>query len=276
MCTLARCGNVATKVICGSQEHSSFVLATPLSKITPIKDVVTEFKTIDSLQAAATRSTRHGGLLSSNIATKGINVSSRRFAHTDIKFPDMSYHRRESTLDTKKSARDTEDERRSLAHSIYYGAGGMMALWAAKESIQVSVIFKGMAADQVALASIEVDLNEIPEGQTKTYEWRGKPIFVKHRTKNEIASEKAVNVSELRHAEHDDQRVKKDEWLVVLGVCSHLGCVPTVNAGDYGGYFCPCHGSHFDSSGRIRRGPAPLNLEVPPYTFKDDHTVVIG
>ncbi|KAL6738901.1 hypothetical protein Aduo_012397 [Ancylostoma duodenale] len=138
----------------------------------------------------------------------------------------MSYYRRESTLDPEKSARDTEDERRALQHTVYYGAGGVMSLWATKEMVQAMVYFKGMPADQVALATIEVDTNEIPEGQTRTFEWRGKPVFVKHRTKNEIAREKAVNVSELRHPERDDQRVKKDEWSVVMGVCTHLGCVP--------------------------------------------------
>ncbi|KAK6047291.1 putative ubiquinol-cytochrome c reductase, iron-sulfur subunit [Cooperia oncophora] len=89
------------------------------------------------------------------------------------------------------------------------------------------------------------------------------------------AGEKAVNVSELRHAEHDDERVQKPEWSVVIGVCTHLGCVPIANAGDFGGYFCPCHGSHYDASGRIRKGPAPLNLHVPAYSFKGN-TVVIG
>ncbi|KAL6738898.1 hypothetical protein Aduo_012396 [Ancylostoma duodenale] len=151
----------------------------------------------------------------------------KRFAHTDVKFPDMSKYRRESTLDPEKSARDTEDKRRALQHTVYYGAGGVMSLWAAKEMVQGIVYFKGMAADQVALAHTEVDMNEIPEGQTRTYEWRGKPVFVKHRTRNEIAREKAVNLSELRHPEHDDDRVQRDEWSVLMGICSHLGCVPT-------------------------------------------------
>ncbi|VDO07047.1 unnamed protein product, partial [Haemonchus placei] len=157
MATLARSGNVATKVVCGSQHYTSFVVASPSSKVvTPIKDVVTEFKTPDSLQNAASRCTNHGGILSSNFAFKGINVSSRRFAHTDVKFPDFSEY-----------------------------PGGVMSLWAAKEVTQIAVIYKAMAADQRALASIEVNLDEIPEGVTKTFEWRGKPVFVKHRTKAE-------------------------------------------------------------------------------------------
>ncbi|KAE9421051.1 hypothetical protein Angca_008790 [Angiostrongylus cantonensis] len=275
MATIARSGKVATKVIGGSQQHISFKITAPASEVHPIKDVVTEFKNADSMQAKAVLCTGHKGLFSSNFAFKGINVSSRRLAHTDVQFPDMSSYRREITLDAEKAARETEDQRRSLAHAVYYGAGGMMSLWAGKEVVQTLVIFKAMAADQRALASIEVNMNDIPEGSTKTYEWRGKPVFVKHRTKKEIAREKAVNVSELRHPEHDDERVKKPEWSIVIGVCTHLGCVPIANAGDFGGYFCPCHGSHYDASGRIRKGPAPLNLHVPAYTFKDN-VIVIG
>ncbi|EPB76583.1 ubiquinol-cytochrome c reductase, iron-sulfur subunit [Ancylostoma ceylanicum] len=267
-------------------------------QITSSKDVV---KTTGILQAPPPLYAQPGRLWSLNNVIKGINASSRRFAHTDVKFPDMSYYRRESTLDPKKSARDTEDQRRAFHHASMPRLRlepenrpripGRITLkletsLAAHQGYELrrkladysGVIFnaEGLAADQVALATIEVDTNEIPEGQTKTFEWRGKPVFVKHRTKNEIAREKAVNVSELRHPQSDDERVKKDEWSVVMGVCTHLGCVPIPNAGDYeGGYFCPCHGTHFDASGRIRRGPAPLNLEVPPHTFKDN-IIVIG
>lgn len=275
MSSLARSGNLATKVICGAQHHHNFVVVAAPSKVAPIKDAPTEFRNADAIQAVASINTHHRGLLTTNLAVKGINVSSRRLAHTDVKFPDMSSYRRETTLDTHKPARETEDQRRALNHAVYYGAGGIMALWAAKETTQTLVLFKAMAADQRALASIEVDMNEIPEGVTKTYEWRGKPVFVKHRTKKEIAAERSVNVSELRHAESDEERVQKPEWSIVIGVCTHLGCVPIANAGDYGGYFCPCHGSHYDGSGRIRKGPAPLNLHVPAYTFKDN-VIVIG
>ncbi|CAG9463477.1 unnamed protein product [Pedinophyceae sp. YPF-701] len=132
------------------------------------------------------------------------------------------------------------------------------------------------AKDVLAMASLEVNLDSIPEGQTVTVKWRGKPVFIKHRSADDIAKAAAVPVSELKHAEADDERVVKPEWLVVLGVCTHLGCVPIANAGDYSGWFCPCHGSHYDGSGRIRKGPAPLNLEVPEYKFLDDSTMVIG
>ncbi|CAI4227948.1 unnamed protein product [Auanema sp. JU1783] len=276
MASLARSGNVVSKVIAGVNQTATFTpVAVASQKSSVISTGVTDFKNADSLQASAQRSVQQGGLFNNGVINKGINVSSRRLAHTDVTFPDMNKYRREVTLDTEKPARETEAQRKSLPVAIYYGAGGVMSLWAGKEVVQTLVSYKAMAADQRALASIEINMSDIPEGQTKTFEWRGKPVFVKHRTTAEIAREKAVPVGELRHPEHDDARVQKDEWSVVIGVCTHLGCVPIANAGDYGGYYCPCHGSHYDGSGRIRKGPAPLNLHVPAYSFKDD-TIVIG
>ncbi|VDN53721.1 unnamed protein product [Dracunculus medinensis] len=201
-------------------------------------------------------------------------VISRRCAHTDVSIPNFDAYRSKSALDSSKAARESEDIRRATPQGIFYGVGGAIALLAAKEIVQKTVIFKSMAADQLALASTEINLDEVPLGQTKTFEWQGKPVFVKHRTEDEIKREKEVVVSELRDPEHDDQRVQKDEWSVVIGICTHLGCVPIANAGDFGGYYCPCHGSHYDGSGRIRRGPAPLNLEVPKYKFKDNSLII--
>ena len=106
--------------------------------------------------------------------------------------------------------------------------------------------------------------------------WRGKPIFIKNRTSAEIEDAKSVDMGELRDKEADGDRVQQDQWLVVLGICTHLGCVPISGAGEYGGWFCPCHGSHYDVSGRIRKGPAPLNLEIPPYKFLGDEKILIG
>jgi ubiquinol-cytochrome c reductase iron-sulfur subunit len=131
------------------------------------------------------------------------------------------------------------------------------------------------------LASIEVDVSKISEGQSITLKWRGKPIFIRHRTQLEIAEAAEVATGELRDPEDDSLRVQKPEYLVVLGVCTHLGCVPLGQKvgevrGEYDGWFCPCHGSHYDSSGRIRKGPAPTNLEVPPYTFLSDQVIRIG
>jgi ubiquinol-cytochrome c reductase iron-sulfur subunit len=130
--------------------------------------------------------------------------------------------------------------------------------------------------DVLAMANLEVDLSNIEPGQTVTVKWRGKPVFVRRRTEEDIAKAKAVDLSTLRDPQPDEARAKIPEWLIVVGVCTHLGCVPLPNAGDYAGWFCPCHGSHYDTSGRIRKGPAPYNLEVPEYTFIEDNKVVVG
>jgi len=106
--------------------------------------------------------------------------------------------------------------------------------------------------------------------------WRDRPLFVRYRTEKEIEDARATSINDLRDPEHDEDRVIKPEWLIVTGVCTHLGCVPIAGKGNYGGYYCPCHGSHYDTSGRVRKGPAPLNLEVPPYKFTDESTVLIG
>jgi ubiquinol-cytochrome c reductase iron-sulfur subunit len=135
--------------------------------------------------------------------------------------------------------------------------------------------------DVLALASTEVDLSSIAEGQAVTVMWRGKPVFVRNRTAAEIQEARAVPLSELKDPETDQARIRKDNWLVVVGVCTHLGCVPlgqkpTDAKGDYGGWFCPCHGSHYDTSARIRKGPAPSNLLVPDYAFTSDTNIRIG
>jgi ubiquinol-cytochrome c reductase iron-sulfur subunit len=116
--------------------------------------------------------------------------------------------------------------------------------------------------DVLALASLEVDISSIPLGDNLTVKWRGKPVFIRRRTAAEIQQAVDADVGSMRDPQQDAERVKDPEWLVVLGICTHLGCVPINGAGDFNGYFCPCHGSHYDTSGRIRKGPAPLNLEV--------------
>ena len=127
-----------------------------------------------------------------------------------------------------------------------------------------------------ALASTEVDISSVQPGQSLTVLWRGKPVFIKRRTDEEIQKAREVSLNELKDPQKDEDRVQKPEWLVMLGVCTHLGCVPLTDKGDYNGWFCPCHGSHYDTSGRIRKGPAPLNLEVPPYEFVTDDIIKIG
>jgi len=136
-------------------------------------------------------------------------------------------------------------------------------------------------ASALALASIEVDISNVEVGQSITVKWRGKPVFIRHRTAKEIAEAEEVNLLDLRDPQSDQQRVIKPEWLVMVGICTHLGCVPkgqqvSDEKGDYDGWFCPCHGSHYDTSGRVRKGPAPLNLEVPEYTFVTDDKIKIG
>lgn len=137
------------------------------------------------------------------------------------------------------------------------------------------------AADTLALASTEVDLSGVDVGMSITVVWRGKPVFIRHRTEKEIEEADDVDVAELRDPQTDAERVKKPEWLVVVGICTHLGCVPlgqkpTDERGEYDGWFCPCHGSAYDTSGRIRKGPAPLNLPIPPYEFTGDTAIKIG
>ncbi len=146
------------------------------------------------------------------------------------------------------------------------------------------------SADVQALSSIRVDVSAVEEGTQLTVKWLGKPVFIRKRTPDEIEQAKAVDVSSLTdpNAENanlpagapatDENRAMQgaEEWLVMIGVCTHLGCVPLGNAGDFGGWFCPCHGSHYDTAGRIRKGPAPRNLAVPVARFDGDTTLVLG
>lgn len=127
-----------------------------------------------------------------------------------------------------------------------------------------------------AHSSTEVNISEVQPGQSITVLWRSKPVFIKRRTEEEIAKARQVDLKELKDPEKDEDRAKNPEWLVIVGICTHLGCVPLGNKGEYGGWFCPCHGSHYDTSGRIRKGPAPTNLEVPKYEFVDSNTIKIG
>ena len=139
------------------------------------------------------------------------------------------------------------------------------------------------AADVLAVSTTEVNLAPIERGQRITVTWRGSPVFIAHRSEKEIAEARKADLGQLIDPQKDAARVKdgKAEWLVVVGVCTHLGCIPlgqkpSDSHGEFGGWFCPCHGSHYDTSGRIRKGPAPQNLAVPDYVFKDDKTLIIG
>lgn len=198
-----------------------------------------------------------------------------RLAHTDIKIPDFTDYRRPEVTDPHKSSQDSSEGRRVFSY-LMTGATTVVGVYAAKTVVYQFVSSMSASADVLALSKIEIKLGDIPEGKNMTFKWRGKPLFVRHRTDKEVAAEEAVDIGELRDPQHDKDRVLNPRWVIVLGVCTHLGCVPIANAGDYGGYYCPCHGSHYDASGRRRKGPAPLNLEVPFYEFPDDDTVVVG
>ena len=121
-----------------------------------------------------------------------------------------------------------------------------------------------------------MDISSLSAGNCMIVKWRGKPVFIRARTDEEIEQATSVSMGDLRDPQSDEERVQKPETLVCIGVCTHLGCVPINGAGDYNGWFCPCHGSHYDTSGRIRKGPAPLNLEIPPYSFVDDTKLLVG
>ncbi len=176
--------------------------------------------------------------------------------------------------DTKK-----DPDRRDflyVATGAFAAVGGAAAVWPLIDQMNPDASVR-------ALASIEADLSAIEEGQSVTFKWRGQPVFVRYRTEKEISEAQAVSLEELRDPETDAERVKegKEQWLVQIGICTHLGCVPLGQKpddvkGDYDGWFCPCHGSHYDSAGRIRKGPAPKNLVLPPYEFLSDTLVKIG
>ncbi|PWY79288.1 ubiquinol-cytochrome c reductase iron-sulfur subunit mitochondrial precursor [Aspergillus heteromorphus CBS 117.55] len=160
----------------------------------------------------------------------------------------------------------------------YFMAGslGLASAVGAKATVQDFLVNMSASADVLAQAKVEIGLGAIPEGKNVIIKWRGKPVFIRHRTQDEIDEAQKTEWQSLRDPQADEDRVQKSEWLVMLGVCTHLGCVPIGESGDYGGWFCPCHGSHYDISGRIRKGPAPLNLEVPQYQFPSEDTLVIG
>jgi ubiquinol-cytochrome c reductase iron-sulfur subunit len=175
-----------------------------------------------------------------------------------------------------------------IAAQAFAGVGAALALWPFISQMNPD-------ASTQAAASMEVDLSPVKEGQAITVLWRGKPVFVRHRTKEEITKAVDTKISDLidPSARNDDlpekapatdaNRTKKghENWMVLVGICTHLGCIPKGQSigdarGDFGGWFCPCHGSHYDTAGRIRLGPAPRNLEVPPYDFASDTKIKIG
>ena len=181
-----------------------------------------------------------------------------------------------------------DDPNGSRRDFLYYATGGTAAV-ATGAAVWPLVNQMNPSADVLALSSIRVDVSELEPGTQLTVKWLGKPVFIRRRTEEEIAAAMDVDVATLpdNNAQNenigaadasDDNRSLDEtgEWLVMMGVCTHLGCVPLGDAGDFGGWFCPCHGSHYDTSGRIRKGPAPTNLPVPPAEFVDETTIKLG
>ena len=183
-------------------------------------------------------------------------------------------------VDEKNKKLDADKDSKNRRNFLYLssitvgGVGVAAFMWPFLKSMNP-------AEDTLALGTTEVDLSNIAEGQSITVKWRGKPIFIRKRTQEEIYEATNVDTASLRDPVKDSERVQKPEWLILEGVCTHLGCVPlgqkaTDTKGEYNGWFCPCHGSHYDTSGRIRKGPAPDNLAVPPYQFISDTIIKIG
>jgi ubiquinol-cytochrome c reductase iron-sulfur subunit len=181
-------------------------------------------------------------------------------------------HRESVNVTTMSSAEPT---RRDF---LYIATGSVAAVGAAATVWPLIAQMNPDASTIAAGAPIEVDLAPVVEGQVIKVFWRGKPIFVNHRTKKEIEEARNVSLASLPDPESDEKRVKpgKDEWQVLIGICTHLGCIPLAHQGAFNGYFCPCHGSVYDTSGRIRSGPAPANLPLPPYEFVSDTKIRIG
>lgn len=272
ICVKGRAGSLANYVKASSKAVAS--------QVQPVSPVI-ELKKADNVPPPPANLSHYA--LAKSLPTKELLACSGSFtagpqvrmAHTDIRVPDFSEYRRKSNADPAKSSRDSEVSSKMQTYLIL-GVGGVGATYGAKSLVTKFVMALGASADVLAMAKIEVKLDDIPEGKNATFKWRGKPLFVRHRTPDEIKREGAVDPSSLRDPQHDNERAQNPEWLVVIGVCTHLGCVPIANAGDFGGYYCPCHGSHYDASGRIRKGPAPANLEVPPYEFTTDSTLLVG
>ncbi|XP_013201216.1 cytochrome b-c1 complex subunit Rieske, mitochondrial [Amyelois transitella] len=272
MTSVARAGHLApyfkaSTTVVGNGLKPAVVVATPVDKL--VTQPLPKTTTVQTLYGALPIQ----GLRPTSKSSGTFQPAQVRFAHTDISYPDFTPYRRKEVQDPTVRSNESADQRHSFTYLIA-GAGGVAGAYAAKSVVTQFVSSMSAAADVLALAKIEIKMSDIPEGKSMTFKWRGKPLFVRHRTDNEISTEKAVPVDSLRDPESDDQRTQDPKWLVVIGVCTHLGCVPIANAGDFGGYYCPCHGSHYDASGRIRKGPAPLNLEVPPHSFGEGVLVV--
>ncbi|KAH9836518.1 ubiquinol-cytochrome c reductase iron-sulfur subunit [Rhodofomes roseus] len=212
------------------------------------------------------------GLVSKSFANvPSTGAFQKRLIHSTVpakiepQVPDFSHYEAKS-----------DSTNRGVAYMMI-GGMGLLSASVAKSTVTEFLATMAASADVLAMAKVELDLATIPEGKNVVIKWRGKPVFIRHRTQDEVQEARSFNWKSLRDPQSDEDRTKKPEWLVMVGVCTHLGCVPIGEAGDYGGWFCPCHGSHYDISGRVRKGPAPTNLEVPVHDFDDaNNLLVIG
>ena len=180
----------------------------------------------------------------------------------------------EETFESQPQEGETRRDFLTLATGAFGAFGVGAAAWPLIDQMNP-------AADTLAASTTEVNLEPIREGQRVVIKWRGKPVFITRRSEAQIKEARAVPIADLVDPEKDEDRVQKPEWLIVVGVCTHLGCIPLGSKqgekrGEYKGWFCPCHGSHYDTSGRIRKGPAPTNLPVPKYSFLSDKLVRVG
>ncbi|XP_076178062.1 cytochrome b-c1 complex subunit Rieske, mitochondrial [Ptiloglossa arizonensis] len=199
-----------------------------------------------------------------------------RRAHTDVPEPNFQEFRRKSLESPNVSRTRSNDERKATTYATTFVAS-VAALYGIKSHMLHWVMFLAPSREILADAQVEMNLQVIPVGKVSIIKWQGKPVFIYHRPQSIIDQEKLVNIAELRDPERDEERARRPEWLIVIGICTHLGCIPIPNAGNiHGGFYCPCHGSHFDGSGRIRLGPAPTNMEIPRYEFLDDNNILIG
>lgn len=260
-------------------EHRIFLLADPIN---PTKNV---FLTNSSIPATHNTSS-NGGILNLTLSCvlpkspftlqkRSIYSSSTTSSSINnedhYETPDFSSHLRPQEPATTSSSTTN----RPFTYFVV-GATGVLGAMSAKSTVMNFLSSLSASGDVLAMAQVEVDLTNIPQGKSVVIKWRGKPVFIRHRTPGEVEEAQALDISQLRDPQSDADRTRKPQWIVMMGICTHLGCVPLADAGDYNGWYCPCHGSHYDISGRIRKGPAPLNLEIPKYKFIDDDHIVIG
>ena len=196
--------------------------------------------------------------------------------HRDLEFPNFDTYRKSQYKDVRKTTWGSGDGKPGYLYVVCL-FGMLAGAYGTKAHLIHYVAFMDAPADVLALAQIEVDISKVVPGTCLSIKWRGKPLFIKNRTNADIELEGKTLLTELRDPASEADRTKRKEWLVVLGICTHLGCVPIPNSGDWaGGFYCPCHGSHFDNLGRARKGPAPTNLEIPPYKFLTDTLLLVG